>query len=728
MKPHELLLRVSPLMAALFACGEATVVCPDGQVLVADAYCTDVSVVCGEGTVEYEGKCVGFDPNDVTAPVTIADPPGSVSLAPPQVVVLTADEPANIYYTVDGSTPTKGSAHAASPLSVFDVAPDGVLQFFAVDLAGNAGEVESETYGVDGEGPAPVTELEANVDGGTIAVSWQNPDDPDFAGVLVVRSVVTPTLEPVTAETYAPGNVGGAEDIVFVGSATDLTDDAPFPGFDRYTIWTYDQLGNFGVPVWTTTPQPIPVAEQTGTIEIDVSTGAVTVVTQPTSFTISGTSTVDIAQQAIDATFELESAVGRPFFNTKLLFESVSEGTVDGDGLLMGTAFAHYGVRALATGERRSASVTLNGITFDQSPVVLTVKIRDDPVIVHVSGQSLGSFGLADASGVGASSAVSCAPVAWEQNFSSRCNFRDAVFSQDGRFIYASNGWSSSVAAIDSSTLAVVAGVDLHPSGGVGSVAALARSPDGKYLYALVTLNGHYRGGGSVQGHGGGRVVDLVKLDASTLLEVARLELMSPGQTGVAMRNLSLTADGTIAAAISQSLNTLFIIDLAEMVLVGSTSTSAFATSPSAVAIEPDGSHVWIGSRSNSTSIFRVERVGFAVDEVILPTSVSRPSQIAFGPDGLLYYGRKNASTTTAGLTLVDPDALTVVGSLYLNHAVKGIAFSADGSVAYLAARDLALNETIIATFDTLTHTPIGTFSAHGGTERSGHWLGVSPF
>ena len=64
-----------------------------------------MEVSCGEGTVEHDGSCWPFDPNDETAPTTVASPPGGTVIEAPFYVLLESDEPATIYYTLDGSEP-----------------------------------------------------------------------------------------------------------------------------------------------------------------------------------------------------------------------------------------------------------------------------------------------------------------------------------------------------------------------------------------------------------------------------------------------------------------------------------------------------------------------------------------------------------------------------------------------------------------------------------------------
>ncbi len=77
-----------------------------------------------------------------TAPFTTASPPGG-TYATPQTVTLSASETATIYYTTNGTAPTKASAKYAAQLSI---ATTTTLKYFAVDQAGNAEVVETQIY------------------------------------------------------------------------------------------------------------------------------------------------------------------------------------------------------------------------------------------------------------------------------------------------------------------------------------------------------------------------------------------------------------------------------------------------------------------------------------------------------------------------------------------------------------------------------------------------------
>lgn len=79
---------------------------------------------------------------DTLPPTVSADPPGG-TYGTPLDVTLTADEPATIYYTTDGSTPSPASATYMAPIAL---ATTTTLRFLAIDSAGNMSRVVTETF------------------------------------------------------------------------------------------------------------------------------------------------------------------------------------------------------------------------------------------------------------------------------------------------------------------------------------------------------------------------------------------------------------------------------------------------------------------------------------------------------------------------------------------------------------------------------------------------------
>ncbi|AIF82392.1 putative xylanase/chitin deacetylase [Candidatus Nitrososphaera evergladensis SR1] len=91
---------------------------------------------------------------DTTPPVVTATPPGG-SYSSAQSVTLSANEPVTIYYTTNDSTPTTSSPVYSSPISITSTT---TLKFFAVDTAGNASPIKSETYTISGSS-FPITHM-----------------------------------------------------------------------------------------------------------------------------------------------------------------------------------------------------------------------------------------------------------------------------------------------------------------------------------------------------------------------------------------------------------------------------------------------------------------------------------------------------------------------------------------------------------------------------------------
>lgn len=113
--------------------------------------------VSGNKNASSSGTAVNVDafdvaaPQDVTALTASANPAGGLYNSA-QSVTLTASEPATIYYTTDGSTPTAASnQYSGLPLSI---GISTTLKFIAIDGAGNQSPVYTEIYTIDTQAPA----------------------------------------------------------------------------------------------------------------------------------------------------------------------------------------------------------------------------------------------------------------------------------------------------------------------------------------------------------------------------------------------------------------------------------------------------------------------------------------------------------------------------------------------------------------------------------------------
>jgi Chitobiase/beta-hexosaminidase C-terminal domain/Bacterial Ig-like domain len=81
---------------------------------------------------------------DTIAPTVTASPAGG-TYNKAQSVTLTANEPATIYYTTDGTTPTTSSAKYTGPITI-NTEGTKTLKFLGVETAGNAETVQSQSY------------------------------------------------------------------------------------------------------------------------------------------------------------------------------------------------------------------------------------------------------------------------------------------------------------------------------------------------------------------------------------------------------------------------------------------------------------------------------------------------------------------------------------------------------------------------------------------------------
>ena len=148
---------------------------------------------------------------DVRPPETSASPAGGFTRTARTVTLSTVDnEPATIYYTTNGATPTTASRKYLGPISI---ASDTTLKFFGVDTAGNVEEVKTETYVFDTAPPKNgMLTIKPASEALKFDLSWTAFDDGSGSGVkeywLVVGNwgylactVTGPARIPMGAET-----------------------------------------------------------------------------------------------------------------------------------------------------------------------------------------------------------------------------------------------------------------------------------------------------------------------------------------------------------------------------------------------------------------------------------------------------------------------------------------------------------------------------------------------
>lgn len=199
-------------------CGEGTSEV-DGECVA-----TGDDLVCGTGTYKVGNECTPFDPNDDQAPVTTLDPATTVFRDASVDVRLITEPGARIFYTTDGSDPDANSANEQENVLIPGLALGPVtLKFYALDAVGNQEVAQSITLERDIDAPAVVTDLLATEEtDGSVTVTWTNPSDADFLGVVIVREGLQAQL--IDGVATIPSTV------LYVGADSMVVDD-PGEGF-----------------------------------------------------------------------------------------------------------------------------------------------------------------------------------------------------------------------------------------------------------------------------------------------------------------------------------------------------------------------------------------------------------------------------------------------------------------------------------------------------------------
>jgi len=331
----------------------------------AGAGCGGTSGECADGTYRFKDRCYAVDPNDTTPPVVSVSPTTRTRFVGD--VRLTTDEPATISSPTTDPRPAMGSANGPGNVGVPDVADDGGIQFFAVDLAGNTSEVVRQTWEVDRVGPPAPRPFAVALAGGARSVTWTNPQAGDLAGVLVAR-VEGALVAPEAGRTYAVGDtLAPGITVVSVGPATagaaGTFDEslAAGPGMVRYAAWSYDDLGNYGATA--ADHELIAVPAQTGKISINAATGVVSVPTALANIGLPGPARFGTG--TLTVTLSVRNRTTRPLFAPKIVLSNPTGSTgdwTDEDGTLATNPYRAYGA-AIAAGATIDRTYTFTGVT-----------------------------------------------------------------------------------------------------------------------------------------------------------------------------------------------------------------------------------------------------------------------------------------------------------------------------------------------------------------------------
>lgn len=254
-----------------------------------------------------EGETVTIDtsttpPTDTTAPVLMITAGGTFTGT--KTVTLSVNETADIFYTLDGSTPTTASTKYTGPLSI---SATTTLKAFARDTAGNVSAVQTVTYTLDTTTPADttapnnVTNLQATPTANSVALSWTASASSDVAsydiynGSTLIANVTGTSfnvtgLTASTAYTFSVRAKDGANN---VASGTSVTTTTLAPADTTAPILTITPAATF-----SDTQTVTMTANETATIWYTVDgadpTTSGTRVQYTTAVTLTATTTVKV--------------------------------------------------------------------------------------------------------------------------------------------------------------------------------------------------------------------------------------------------------------------------------------------------------------------------------------------------------------------------------------------------------------------------------------------------
>lgn len=605
---------------------------------------------CGEGTVQHGKGCYPYNPNDSTPPEVTVDPPERTREV--GNVTLTANELATIYYTTDGSLPTESSAFGLDVALIPDVPDDGIVRYFAVDLAGNASAVTTATWTIDREGPGRPRNFSLGVAGDARTLSWEEPFDQDLMGVLVAR-VEGRLARPEGGVFYSAGDelAPGVTVVAVVpaGEPGAFSESQPVtPGLVRYAAWSFDDLGNYGAAAGG--HELVSIPPQTGVVTVNVQTGAVTVSPAPSLLGVTGTATYDATGMALDIELSVENLATRVLFAPKVVATNLSGTTGFWDNLesLPDTGEDYRDFKAaIAPGQTVSRTLRLGGVA-PLDVVSFEIEVRDNPVLVAPLFRARGAdraAGVADPVAARELLLLAKAGPAFGPD-DAHCFVGGAV-TMDGRVIFGSRN-SGRLTAFDLTTGGMSGGSSL----GSGHVPTLAIDGSGLTGFAVFASGVQRR----VAKSGSGST--LVRFDVDTLVETGRVEIGSSRN-----RSIAISPDGSLVA-IGTGLTETILVDADSLQI-----TQRIPVGASAALFTPDGSLVTI--TNGSIRVFGVSQ-GLASQTAQFPNPLSSPQIGAalYAGDRLWIGARNNDGAVAVDLT--DGSSVDFSGDWYSMVEVDG--------------------------------------------------------
>ncbi len=651
---------------------------------------------CGTGTVRYGDQCVLVDPFDKTPPNLSIDPP--LYTRSVGTVHIQSDEPATIYYTIDGTEPTTDSPSAPDEVVIPNVPDDAQLRTFAIDLAGNVSPELVRIWIIDRDGLPPPLDFKLTLggDNATRTVTWTMPPDPRPGGMLIARVDGRYTANPVSGQTYNVGDSLAPGMTVVAVTGPDATGSftetmTAGPGLVRYLGWGFDSLENYGPPAGDYAVVAMPA--QSANVAVSAGAGTLTVTTPPSQLGLSGSAS--LSGTTLSVRLALKNTTQRVLFAPKLVLTSALPTGVtwsDPTGTLGAPAqpYRAYGA-ALLPGASLDATLTFAGAS-SSTQLALAFAIQDGRVMTA----SMSSYGTSSEGAiVDATAGGDVLDLAAGVNGDGGgMGMVRGGFTPDGRLV-AGSRTAGAVMSFDLASGRRTQTITLRPE--KAYIPQLILDKSGSTAYAVVA-NGHPH---RVNGNGGsGSDTQLVRLDTATLTEYGpRLDL------GLSLdHSIDMSPDGkTLIIASGLTAQGILVVDLATFTLK-SPIVPPFRAQ--LAFYEPDGSIIAVGEQ-----IAVYGPSGELAAMYATPGATGgKVRRAAVDPNHVLWIGRKSEVATVDLATGAAKELTTIKGS---------IVEAFDGRIYVEGAS---------RTIQRIDSTGTADLTVSGFTGLQGHWLGRSPF
>lgn len=545
--------------------------------------------------------------------------------------------------------------------------------------------------------------------------------------------------------------------------ATSFTDTTNDGGSVEYRVVAYNADAEAESNVVTA---HLALPEQTAKLEIDPANNNITIVEQPSHFTISTPATATWAGAGNPMTVSLtveNSGADRLVFNLKASVVSVNDsGMVTGDGLFQALQYVYFGPEAVDVAASATRDIVIDNLTGAAGTIEVELRLTHHPMLMGNGSYSNSHIHLTDAGGTGDKGFVSIdglgnGALGGSNGTGESINF--SAMSPDGRTVYFGNRNQPTLIVLDTVTMSVMTAQDLtgqnnlkfdsSGTGSAGSVRGVTLSPDAKYLYVtLATQTATYEAGSSssIADNLDG-TLEVIRLERETLTEVDRVVLMT-NVGGVHVGRVVLTPDGTrgiVRVRQYQSSDSLvpdethgrfFVLDMATMSIVDGDPASGDQQAPfdmsahgyrlSGVTLLPAGDKAWVVSSTatNDSTLYEVDLATAAATVVDPPTvTVSKTRELLTGPDGRIYWG------TNEGMFVYDLAATSWVEDTSIGF-IQAFSFQPASCSYYrlTTSPSQQVTQHLLESDERIPNADDGAMLIPPGTLRQGHAFIATPF